>query len=526
MKFSPLEIQLLNELQRDFPVCVDPWNVIGKRIGLTEKAVLAAVRRLKEETGVIRRIGAIFDGRGLGYQSVLVAVKVCPDRITGAAAIIGTHPGVSHNYEREAEYNLWYTVTVPPEVSLEETVNRLSELAAAHKSRTFPELVRYKIGVKLDAAASEPGGREEPPSPVRASRKADRSLSEEEIACVRTLQEDLPIEPRPFRTRAKTAGIPEEDLLRMISRFYERGQLRRFAAVVRHREVGYVANAMGVWRVPEDRADEVGRVMASFRRVSHVYRRPTYDDWPYQLYTMIHARSREECAQVAQLMARETGVDDYRLLYSGREFKKTRVRYFVPEFEEWQRRFLGVREGGVVAGRVEFSELEALSAAIVKLRSRKETALLVETLKSVGHTVVFANGCFDVLHAGHIRFLDGARALGDVLIVGVNTDASVRMLKGAGRPLLPEGERAALVASLRAVDHVVFFHERTADPILRELQPSIHAKGTDYTVETVPERETVLSYGGKVAIVGDPKDHSTRGLIDSLRDHTANGEAS
>jgi rfaE bifunctional protein nucleotidyltransferase chain/domain len=287
-----------------------------------------------------------------------------------------------------------------------------------------------------------------------------------------------------------------------------------------------VANAMGVWRVPEDRADGAGKIMASFRRVSHCYRRPAHDDWPYQLYTMIHGRSRDECEEIAAMMAREAGVNDYRLLYSGREFKKTRVRYFVPAFDRWAERFLGPRQEEVPGKPAGFADLRGMSSAVAKIRSRDEAATVVKALKDSGRTSVFANGCFDVLHAGHVRFLDGARALGDVLIVGINTDSSVRALKGAGRPLLPEEERAALVASLRSVDHVVLFHETTADALLRELQPDIHAKGTDYTEESVPERETVLAYGGRVAIVGDPKDHSTRGLIRSLQDPSARGDGS
>ncbi|MFH1574625.1 MAG: adenylyltransferase/cytidyltransferase family protein, partial [Acidobacteriota bacterium] len=131
--------------------------------------------------------------------------------------------------------------------------------------------------------------------------------------------------------------------------------------------------------------------------------------------------------------------------------------------------------------------------------------------------VVLANGCFDLIHVGHIRYLEGARAEGDVLIAAVNSDASVRLLKGEGRPLQPQSERAEIVASLESVDYVHIFNSPTVDALLRELQPDVHAKGTDYTPDTVPERETVRAYGGRVAIVGDPKNHATRDLIDRLR---------
>ena len=137
--------------------------------------------------------------------------------------------------------------------------------------------------------------------------------------------------------------------------------------------------------------------------------------------------------------------------------------------------------------------------------------------KRRGECVVFANGCFDTLHVGHIRYLEGARREGDILIVGINDDTSVRNLKGPGRPVLDENARALLVAALRPVDYVVLFSEPTVEALLEELRPDVHAKGTDYTSETVPERATAARLGIRVAIVGDPKDHSTRTLFDSIR---------
>ncbi len=134
-----------------------------------------------------------------------------------------------------------------------------------------------------------------------------------------------------------------------------------------------------------------------------------------------------------------------------------------------------------------------------------------------GSRIVLANGCFDILHAGHVRYLEGARELGDILVVGVNSDAQVARLKGAGRPILPEAERAELVASLQAVDLVTIFSEPTVTELLLAMKPDVHAKGTDYTAETVPERDVVRSYGGRVRIVGDPKDHSTSELIRRFR---------
>ena len=148
-----------------------------------------------------------------------------------------------------------------------------------------------------------------------------------------------------------------------------------------------------------------------------------------------------------------------------------------------------------------------------KIVSREQLAERVREERAAGRTIAFANGCFDILHVGHIRYLESAAREGDVLVVALNDDASVRRLKGEGRPILPAGDRAELVAALRCVDYVVIFSEATVGPLLTALRPDVHCKGTDYTVESVPERDIVLGYGGRTAIVGDPKDHSTRELL-------------
>ena len=149
----------------------------------------------------------------------------------------------------------------------------------------------------------------------------------------------------------------------------------------------------------------------------------------------------------------------------------------------------------------------------LKIKSLEEMQSIAGDLRASDRKIVFANGCFDLIHVGHVRYLEGARAQGDVLVVGINSDASVTALKGNGRPVLPEAERAEIVASMACVDYVVIFDAPTADEVLLELRPDVHAKGTDYTRATVPERTTVLSYGGMVAIVGDAKAHATRDLI-------------
>jgi len=154
--------------------------------------------------------------------------------------------------------------------------------------------------------------------------------------------------------------------------------------------------------------------------------------------------------------------------------------------------------------------------AASKVVSRDELARRLAAERAAGRTIAFANGCFDLLHVGHVRYLESAAREADILVVAINDDESVRRLKGEGRPILTAADRAELVAALRCVDHVVIFAEPTVGPLLTALRPDVHCKGTDYTVDSVPERDIVLAYGGRTAIVGDPKDHSTRELLSRI----------
>src|SRR5215213_8188663 len=153
------------------------------------------------------------------------------------------------------------------------------------------------------------------------------------------------------------------------------------------------------------------------------------------------------------------------------------------------------------------------SYAVARILERNRLIARVAIARKGGARVVFANGCFDLLHVGHVRYLEAARSLGDLLVVGINSDEQARRLKGEGRPYVPERERAETVASLRAVDYVTVFHEQTVTELLLALRPDVHAKGTDYTEDSVPERDVVRSFGGRVQIVGDPKDHSSTEMM-------------
>jgi DNA-binding Lrp family transcriptional regulator len=331
--------ELLNAVQWDFPLEPRPFAALGERLGLSEPEVRERITAVKA-AGVLRQLSAIFDTRALGYDSSLVAAQIDPDRIDDAAARISEHPGVSHNYKRNHAFNLWYTIAVPPGESLDEHLDVLHRESGAIVTRKLPTLRLYKIGVKLDmtgqTAADAKAEVSEHERPERREHMDAPVLSELEIAAIRVVQEDLPLVERPFAAYGEEIGASEDQVLDLLASFKARKLMRRFAAVMNHRSAGFKANAMGVWAVPEDQLDELGPQMAGFALVSHCYRRPTYPDWPYSVFTMVHGKSARECEATIAAVRAETGVDDYALLWSVKEYKKTRVRYFTAEWDGWR----------------------------------------------------------------------------------------------------------------------------------------------------------------------------------------------
>ena len=336
--------KLLNLIQVEIPVVPRPWVALGEKLGdIDEAEVMERIKALKARN-IIRQISAIFDTRSLGYTSSLVAVKCDPAREDEVASVIGAHPGVSHNYKRNHAFNIWYTIAVAPtsKLGLEKTIQILHETSAAIATRLMPTLHLFKIGVELDLEGTGKAGDKRTAAYTQKERKAaDMPLTDLEIRFVREMQKDLVIEPEPFAAIAAQLGINFEELHRTARRMIENGRMRRFSAVLRHREVGFSANGMGVWAVTgkNDEVMKIGERMAAFRAVTHCYLRPTYPDWLYNIFTMIHARTNNECNAVVDEIARETGVSNHDVLYSTKEYKKSRVQYFTEAEAEWEAKF-------------------------------------------------------------------------------------------------------------------------------------------------------------------------------------------
>src|SRR5215212_9267041 len=335
--------EILNLIQREFPLKREPFDALGSSLGLAGDEVIRRIDALKRGR-VVRQISAIFDTRVLGYQSSLVASRILPEKLNAAAKAINSHPGVSHNYERNNEFNLWYTVAVPPssKLGLEGTVEVLHRISGAEKTRILPTLKLFKIGVTLDMKEGATAKKEAPQYGETDREEADRNISEEDKAAIRALQEDVPLTPRPFDLWGRRIGLSYEELLERAHDLQLRKIMRRFSAVLYHRKAGFRANAMGVWKVPPERIDEVGNMFAHYQAVSHCYQRPVYEDWPYALFSMVHGRTEEECESVLDAMAAESGLTEWASLYSTREYKKTRVRYFTPEMEAWEKLYASV----------------------------------------------------------------------------------------------------------------------------------------------------------------------------------------
>jgi DNA-binding Lrp family transcriptional regulator len=353
LEMDTIDRKLLDAIQAGIPLVEHPYRALGEGLGLTEGDVLGRVARLKAD-GFIRNIGAIFDTSRLGYRSSLVGFRLREECVDEAAAVINAHPGVSHNYLRRytlpdstgsnscCPYNMWFTLAVAPEsrLGLEASVAALARDAGADAARLLPALRVFKIGVRLDMDAEAAGVRKEEGHVFVGNGASGNGLDPDERRIVQVLQNDLPLVEEPFREAARQCGLGVEAMLACARELLQRHIMRRFAAILHHRKAGYIGNVMVAWSVPEEKVEAVGHQMAQFRAVSHCYQRPTFPEWPFSLFTMIHQKSREECEETAAAISRETGISNYAMLWTVREFKKVRLKYFTGEDTAWEEKAL------------------------------------------------------------------------------------------------------------------------------------------------------------------------------------------
>jgi DNA-binding Lrp family transcriptional regulator len=334
--------RLLNLMQGSFPIAPRPYQHVAAQTEMTEEQAIARIQELIDHR-IIRQVTPIFDTRALGYSSMLVAAKVDPDNPWRAAKIINEHPGVSHNYLRNHEFNIWFTIATEPDspLGLDRTLQVLGDIAGAESIRQLPTLKLFKIRMDLEME----GGTDALAKAVEVAPPAEieRQLYDErDIAVIKALQGDMPIVSEPYAPAAEQLGMAQDELLAHLEQMQERRLLRRVAAILFHRRAGFSANGMGVWKVPDDRIMELGPQMAAYRGISHCYQRPTYKDWPYSVFTMAHGRSKDECDAILDSIADFTGIDERATLYSSTEFKKIRLLYFTEDYRDWERKHAGV----------------------------------------------------------------------------------------------------------------------------------------------------------------------------------------
>ncbi|MCK4924109.1 MAG: Lrp/AsnC family transcriptional regulator [Spirochaetes bacterium] len=357
MDIGPGQQRLLEEIQRDFPLETRPFAALGRDIGLEEHTVIGQIENFLER-GIIREISAILDGSRIGYKSTLVAVRAPVERITQLADRISSHPGVSHNYQREHPYNLWFTLSIPKEREFDREIDRLLDYEEAIHYMILPALKTFKLRVhlRLTKDMNVGGGTDEELIAIDGNAEDSRAKNmlrhiedsvtsdkqSEKLSAVddpdldgldrkviSVLQRGFPLEPRPWLSMARNLGIDEAELLDRVRALKSKGVIRRVAGVLRHRKAGFNANGMVCFAVPEERIDEAGRRAAQFPQVSHCYHRSSPPEWPYPLFAMVHARSKEECERSAAEIADQISCSKYSILYSTREFKKERVKYFI-----------------------------------------------------------------------------------------------------------------------------------------------------------------------------------------------------
>jgi siroheme decarboxylase len=332
------EVRIIEGIQINVPLVINPFGAIGEGLSIPETEVIDTVARFRG-LGIIRDISGIFNAESLGYRTNLAAIEVPDEFVEGAAAIINSHPGVSHLYLRDHRYNIWFTIALERGCDEEGAVSYIAAESRASDYLIMRNERLLKIGLMLhmgpgDAPSSGPLNAP-PPAPP-----AVELLSEEREA-VRLLQIDLPHVRRPFESIIESYGgrLTEERLLELANGFAARGILRRYAAVLHHRDAGYISNAMTVWKLPDGAdIDAIAGIFAGRPSVSHLYLRSVHPGkWEYPLFAMIHAKSDAGLREIVSVLSLESGLDDYMVLTTLREFKKKRVTYLADNFCEWRK---------------------------------------------------------------------------------------------------------------------------------------------------------------------------------------------
>ena len=327
--------EILSRIQKKFPLVAKPFKAIADELGISENEVLSILQEEKKNN-IIRQTSAIFDTKRLGYKSSLVAFKISPEKIDNAVKILNAHPGISHNYERNHDFNIWFTMAVSPDstLGLDKTIEILAKLTEAEDYIMLPTLKLFKINVKLDTT-----GKDEKKEKVKKVVHTEIELTPLHHQVIQKAQYDIPMISEPFAQIINDIDIDYDTFFKILLELQDAGIMRRFASILNHRKAGFNANAMVVWDVDETNGEAIGESAAAFSAVSHCYLRPKYENWPFNLFTMVHGKTTEETNAIIDDMAKEIPNKSHMPLYSSREFKKIRIEYFTSAMSEWEAQY-------------------------------------------------------------------------------------------------------------------------------------------------------------------------------------------
>ena len=306
-----------------------PYRLLAEKLGSSEEEVVAQIKSWKEK-GELREISAVMEGEYLGYESALVCAKVLPSEIEKTAEIISKHPTVTHNYERNHEFNLWFTIASPSSEGIEKELNILSSLTGIEKFHPLRKNAVFKIGVVMDLESKKNISEK---TEIKTDIKK-LEINEKNIRLIRAVQKDLPAEKNAFEILAGENSCDEEELIEFIKQNTGKA-IRKYIGTFMHRKLGIRSNGMVVWNISPEHTEASGNIIASFPDVSHCYSREAFDEFPYTLYSMLHGPSPEYIRETAEKISEQINCKDYIILESTREFKKTRLRYFLKEHDEW-----------------------------------------------------------------------------------------------------------------------------------------------------------------------------------------------
>jgi DNA-binding Lrp family transcriptional regulator len=331
MELDNLDKDLLNIIQAEFPLSREPFSALGLRLGIAGDEVIRRIDRLKA-AGVIRLIGPVLNPKRLGYRTTLVAASVPLERLNEAGQIINRHTMVSHCYQRDHDFNLWFTLAISVAQDMEAEVFKLGNSIKSETTVNLPAIKTFKIGAYFNIG----GGSSD--LSLRAKRgnlssysDIVKNLSATDRAVINALQQDMPLNEKPFDLISAKLSMETGVFIRHCQNLLERGIVRRFSASVNHKKLGFTANAMACWEVPADTVDTAGKKIATFPEVSHCYERRTNRLWPYNLFAMAHGHNKENCRAVTGKICSEAGLNrnEMVLLFSIKEIKKTRIHYKV-----------------------------------------------------------------------------------------------------------------------------------------------------------------------------------------------------